>query len=213
MLKIFGAMFSSNVNKVRYTANYIGLDYEFVPVDILKGEQKSREFLQVNPAGKVPVIVDDGFILFESMAIARYLASKNNSPLYPDDLREKALVDQWIDFCSIHLQTATNRIFFNRIIAPKIGIPKDEDTLNAGIKLLEQYLPVLENQLEKNEFLTGSFLSIADINLLAILDPAEPMGININRYKNMYSWFQGLKREEFYTRCHMDYSETLATLG
>lgn len=213
MLKIFGALFSTNVNKVRYTANYIGIYYELIPVDILKGEQKSQEFLQINPVGKVPVMVDDGFILFESMAIARYLSRKHNSDLYPDDFRKSALIDQWIDFCSIHLQTASNRVFFNRIVAPSIGIPKDEDTLNAGIRLLEQYLPILDTQLDRNEFLAGDFLSIADINLLAILDPAEPMGISINRFKNLYNWFQNLKKEDFYTKCHLDYAETLKELG
>lgn len=213
MLKIFGVLYSSNVNKVRYVANYLGIEYELIPVDLLKGEQKSRDFLKLNPVGKVPVMVDEDFFLYESMAISRYLASKHKSDLYPEDIRQRALVDQWIDFCSIHLQTASNRIFFNRIIAPKIGIPKDEDTLNAGIKLLEQYLPVIEDRLDKSEFLAGDFLSIADINLLAVLDPAESMGISINRYPNMYKWFQNLKKEEFYTKCHLDYAETLKELG
>lgn len=213
MLKIFGVLYSSNVNKVRYVANYIGIEYELIPVDLLKGEQKSPDFLKLNPVGKVPVMVDEDFFLYESMAISRYLASKYKSDLYPEDIRQRALVDQWVDFCSIHLQTASNRIFFNRIIAPSIGIPKDEDTLNAGIKLLEQYLPVLEDRLDNNEFLAGDFLSIADINLLAILDPAESMGISINRYPNIYKWFQNLKKEDFYTKCHLDYAETLKELG
>ena len=212
MLKIFGTLFSSNVNKVRYIANYLEADFQLIPVDILKGEQKSQDFLKLNPVGKVPVIVDEDFILYESMAIARYLASKYGSSLYPDDMKKRAIVDQWVDFCSIHVQTASNRIFFNRIVAPKIGIPKDEDTLNAGIKLLEQYLPVLEDQLDRNEFLAGDSFSIADINLLAILDPAESMGISINRYPNLYNWFQNLKKEEFYTKCHLDYAETLKEL-
>ena len=213
MLKIFGVSFSVNVNKVRYTANYIGLDYELIKVDILKGEQKSQEFLAVNPAGKVPVMADDDFILFESMAISRYLASRHRSELYPEDLKKRARVDQWIDFCSIHLQTALNRIFFNRIIAPKIGIPKDEETLNAGLKLVEQFIPVMEGQLEKNEFVAGGFPSLSDINLLAILDPVEAMGLNLNRYPNLYQWFQNLKKEDFYTKCHLDYAETLKELG
>lgn len=213
MLKIFGALFSSNVNKVRYVANYIGIDYELIPVDILKGEQKSQDFLRINPVGKVPVMVEDDFILFESMAIARYLSSSYGSDLYPEELKTRAIVDQWIDFCSIHLQTATNRIFFNRIVAPSIGIPKDEDTLNAGLRLLEQYLPILENQLDRNEFVAGDQLTLADMNLLAVLDPSEAMGISINRYRNLYGWFQNLKKEDFYTKCHMDYAETLKQLG
>lgn len=212
MLKIFGTPFSSNVNKVRFVANYIGIQYELIHVDLLKGEHRSREFLSINPAGKVPVIKDDDFILTESASITRYLAVKYNSSLYPDDLRLRALSDSWTDFCSIHLQTAFNRIFFNRIVAPRIGLPKDEDTLNAGLKLIEQYIPIIEMQLERNEFIAGGFLSIADMNLLAVLDPFEAAGISLNRYTSLYNWFQILRQEDFYTNCHNDYREVLKEL-
>ena len=86
MLKFYGVGVSNNVNKVRFVANALGLDYELQPVNLLEGEQRSPEFLDLNPVGKVPVMQDGEFTLFESMAISKYLANKENSSLYPQDL-------------------------------------------------------------------------------------------------------------------------------
>ena len=71
MLKIYGAEMSPNVNKVRFAANAIGLPFEFKPVNLMAGEQKSPEFLKVNPLGRVPAIDDNGFKLAESNAIMK----------------------------------------------------------------------------------------------------------------------------------------------
>ena len=85
MLKIYGANLSGPANKVRFTANYLGLDYEYVQVKIREGEHRHPEFLAINPVGKIPAMDDDGFVLFESSAIVRYLAEKHDSDLYPKD--------------------------------------------------------------------------------------------------------------------------------
>ena len=79
MLKIYGADLSGPANKVRFVANYLGLKYDYVVVKLREGEHQKPEFLKINPIGKIPAIEDDGFTLFESNAICRYLADKNNS--------------------------------------------------------------------------------------------------------------------------------------
>ena len=81
MLKIYGADLSSPANKVRFAANALGLEYEYIQVKLRDGEHKKSEFLKINPVGKIPVIDDDGFVLFESGAIAKYLCVKHNSAL------------------------------------------------------------------------------------------------------------------------------------
>ncbi len=116
MLTIYGFDFSSPANKVRFAANAMGLKYEYKQVNLLAGEQKSPEFLKLNPIGRVPAIDDNGFKAFESAAIIKYLADKNNSPLYPKDLKKRTIVDQWIDFANIHVATALQRVTFNRVM-------------------------------------------------------------------------------------------------
>lgn len=82
------------------TIRCLGLDVEIIPVDLLKGEQRSPDFLKLNPIGKVPVLDDDGFILAESRAIMAYLVNskKPGSTLYPMNARERAIVDSKLYF-------------------------------------------------------------------------------------------------------------------
>ena len=207
MLKIYGMEQSSNVNKVRFTANALGIEYELKLVNLLEGEQKSEKFLKLNPVGKVPVIQDGDFTMFESSAIIKYLSEKQNSDLYPKDLKARSIIDQWIDFSNIHVQGALNRVSFNRLVAPMIGAEVDENSLNFGLEMLGNYLPILDNQLSVSNYLVGDELTLADINLLAILDPAEVSGVDISGYKNLYDWFNNLKNKDFYTKCHSDFKD------
>ncbi|MGI9533891.1 MAG: glutathione binding-like protein, partial [Thermodesulfobacteriota bacterium] len=63
-----------------------------------------------------------------------------------------------------------------------------------------------------SKYLAGSELTLADINLLSILDPAEVSGVNFSEHQNLQNWFQNLKQQDFYTKCHNDYKETLAAM-
>ena len=129
MLKIYGANLSSPSNKVRFVANALGLKYEYIQVKLREGEQRKPEFLKLNPAGKIPVIVDGDFVLSESGAIIKYLCNKNKSSYYPSDLKRRAIVDQWIDYSIIHVGAAMVRVVFNRLFAPIIKTEIDENSL------------------------------------------------------------------------------------
>ncbi len=103
MLQIYGVELSFPTNKVRFTANALGLEYSFKRVNLAAGEQKQPDFLKLNPIGKVPVLKDDQLCLFESNAICRYLARKEKSPLFPEELSKQAIVDQWMEIASMRL--------------------------------------------------------------------------------------------------------------
>ena len=212
MLKIYGIDLSSPVNKVRFVANALGLSYEFVRVNIMAGETQTESYLKMHPAGKIPVIDDDGFILFESTAIAKYLIAKNNSDLYPSELKAIAIEDQWIDFGSFHIGTAMTRVTFNRVLAPIINAPVDTQSLKDGLAFLDRFLPIVETQLSKNKFLSGEKMSLADINLLSILDPAEAGDINLSGYQNLTKWRENLMSQEFYTKCHKSFTDVLQAM-
>jgi glutathione S-transferase len=212
MLTIYGFDFSSPANKVRFAANAMGLIYEYKRVNLMAGEQKTPEFLKLNPTGRVPAIDDDGFKVFESAVIIKYLADKNNSPLYPKDLQKRTIVDQWIDFTNIHVAAALQRVTFNRVFFRIMNIEKDERSLSDGLKFLDVYLPVLEKQLTEAKFLAGNEMTLADINLLATLDPAELSSVDLSIYPSLFNWRKNLRTQSFYTKCHSSLDEVLQAM-
>jgi len=209
MLIIYGSDLSGPANKVRMTANYLGLKYEYKKIDLRGGEQKKPEFLKINPAGKIPAIDDDGFLLFESGAIIKYLSDKNKSALYPHGLKERAAVDQWLDFITLHVGGAMQKITYNRVFAQRIGVAVDENSLKEGQAFLARFLPVVEEQLSKNPCIVGKQLTLADIALLTILDPAEVSGVDLSPYPQIMKWRNNLRAQDFYTACHKEYGESL----
>jgi glutathione S-transferase len=213
MLKIYGADLSPPSNKVRFVANELGLDYEYISMNLVSGENHSERHLKLHPGGKVPVIDDDGFVLFESNAIIRYLAAKCESPLYPPGAKQRALVDQWADFVSHHIATAVSRVLVNRVFAPFLNQEVDERSLADGLSFLERFLPVVDAPLETRRYLAGGELTLADFNLLSALDPAEVAQVGLSGYMNITRWRQDLMGRDFYTKCHKSYGDVLAAIA
>jgi glutathione S-transferase len=212
MLTIYGTELSSPSNKVRFVANEMGLEYVYKSVNLISGENQSPEHLKLHPAGKVPVIDDDGFVLFESTAIIRYLAAKCDSTLYPAGAKQRALVDQWADFASHHVGTAVSRVLVNRVFAPFLNQEVDERSLAEGLSFLERFLPVVDTPLEERRYLAGGELTLADFSLLAALDPAEVAQVDLSGYLNVTRWRQDLMGRDFYTKCHKSYGDVLAAI-
>ncbi len=207
MIKLYGLGLSFNVSKVRYCLNYLNLTYDWVQTNPIDGENKTPEYKNISPTGKIPAIDIDGFKLFESSSINRYLAAANNSPIYPQDAKKRAVVDAWTDYVGIHVAQALGRVLFNRVFAPMAGKPVDQESIRVGLEFLDQYFPILENQLSQNPYLAGKEFSLADINLLAILDPCELAQISIERYPAIKKWRAGLKSQPFYQKCYRDYTQ------
>ncbi len=209
MLTIYGSDLSSPANKVRFVANYLGLEYEYKKINLGAGEHRTPEILKLNPIGKVPFIDDDGFVLAESGAIIKYFADKVGSTIYPKGLKERAIVDQEIDFVNLHVNAALQKIVYNRIFAARRKIAVDERALEEGIGFLSRFLPIVEEQLAKNPYLVGQALTLADFTLLSGLDPAEAANIDLSPYPYIRSWREKLRIQDFYTKCHKQYSDAL----
>lgn len=141
---------------------------------------------------------DDGFVLFESNAIVKYLAQKNQSSLYPQVIKKRAKIDQWMDFISIHIRGAFVRVFWNTVGVRFMGEEPDQNSLHTGLKFLDSYLPVVDNQLSKSRYLAGDELTLADFCLLAELDGAEMMQLDLSNYSHLTKWRDDLKKQKFY---------------
>jgi len=212
MIILKGMEVSPAVNKVRFVLNHLGLDYRFDRVNLAAGEGQAPDYLKLNPTGKIPVLIDGDFAIWESNAIIKYLARRQNSPIYPADLKKQALVDQWMDFGSLHAANAMSRLTYNMLIAPRRGEAPDTRSMEDGRKFLNRYLPIIDAQLGKSKHLAGQELSLADFNMLSALDPAEVCEVDLSSYTNLNKWRSELQKQAFYTKCYTSYADFLAAM-
>lgn len=202
MVDIYYHPISTPALTVLFAAEAMGIDYSKTVIDLQTGEQRSDAYKAINPYSRVPAIVDGDFKLSESSAIARYLARKAKSPLYPADFKSQAKVDQWSDFVVHHVRNPVSRVQFNRIVAPMIGQEPDEKSLQFGLHMLESNLPIIEERLLENAFLCGENMSLADICLVGALEPVKMAQIDISAYPTLKKWLDARRSESFYSNIH-----------
>lgn len=208
MIKLYGFELSFPVNRVRLCLNAMNHEYEFIRINPLAGEAQTEDYLKINPGGKIPAIDDNGFTLFESNAIMKYLCRKYRSDFYPEDINAQADVDKWLDYTAIHLANGVGRVLFNKYLAKIVGVDVDERSLQDGYSFIERFLGIIDKQLGTSSFLASNTISIADFCLLATVDPAEAIEINMEDYPNVNAWRNKLMQESFYTDMHSSYGET-----
>lgn len=212
MLILYGMPLSSPVNKVRFLLNYLALPYQFEIVHLPSGENKQSSYLKINPIGKIPAINDDGFCLAESNAIMRYLANKHDTDLYPEALQARAVVEQWIDFSSHHIGMSVSKVMYNKHFYKMMGLDIDERSLQEGYEFLARFLPVLEGQLSQYQYIASDEMSLADLALLAALDPSEVAGIDLSQYAYLSAWRKKLMDSSFYQACYSSYTDLFTNL-
>jgi glutathione S-transferase len=171
-----------------------------VEVD-LRTASSNRELLAVNPNGKVPVLVDDDFILWESRAINAYLASRHpEGNLYPPDPRQRALVDQWSLWQAIHLGPAMQKVGFERFVKSRYGLGQpDEAAAAASHKETLRYLAVLETRLAGRRWVVDD-LSLADFALASTFMLRKPAGISLNDFPAVAAWIERVEALDSWQR-------------
>ncbi|WP_328186587.1 glutathione S-transferase family protein [Marinobacter sp. OP 3.4] len=171
MMKLYGAP-PTRVLRVIWLLNELGLEYDMLPVDLLSGEQMNPEFLALNPAAKVPVLVDGGVVMTESAAIQLYLAEKHpQAGFIPETVEERGQMYRWIFFLVTEIEQPLWRIGRHTLLYP------EDRRLPQDIALARQecldMVAVLEKHMEGREFLVGDRLSVADFNAAYTLDWAN----------------------------------------
>src|SRR2546421_6921601 len=155
--------------RVRWTLQELGVDFESVTVDLVAGENRRPEFLAINPAGKLPVLVDDGRVLTESVAIVLYLAEKYpDRGLIPSDLAERAQVNRWLLFAATELEQPLWRISRHTALYPEDKrLPGDVTLARQEFK---EMAAVLEKHLQGRQFVVGDGATVADFVMAYTLD-------------------------------------------
>ena len=201
MLTLYGNKMSGSCQKVEYVLQILHVPFENKQLDFQK-DLKTDWYLKIHPAGKIPSIDDHGFVLFESGAICRYLCEKHGGQLIPADLRHRALMEQWIDFVNLHVSSAVGKVAFNRVFAPMFGMPVNESSIEAGLKDLDRFFPILDAQIARDGYVAGSVLSLADIALLSALAYVDSAKIDVAKYAHISKWLSGLKSQDWYKKVH-----------
>ncbi len=200
MFRLYG-FFTQNSLKTLYVLEELGSEFEFQFVNLGEGEQRSEEFAQKTPVGKVPLLEHDGETLFESGAICRYVANVSDSPLYPADKMQRAKVDQWMDFFSCHLGHWFTKMFFEAVIRPKfkLGDPDEVGVAEAN-KFANQQLKIIDGLLQDSDWLANDELSIADLFAFAYIEQHRAIEFSLDAYPNVKQWFESIDGRESIAR-------------
>ena len=187
-LKIYGVA-RSRAFRVLWMAKELGLDYEHVKVDFATGETRAPAHLALNPNGHVPVIDDDGFVLWESMAINLYLAKKYGAGgLYPTRLGDEARAWQWSFWGMTEVERSVLTALMHRAVHP--ADKRDAAAADAAEKTLRPPLGVLDGVLARSTNLLGDSFTVADLNVASILAWARPAQINMAAFPRVAEWLK-----------------------
>jgi glutathione S-transferase len=165
MLKIWGRKNSSNVRKPLWAAEELGLAYEAIDAGGAFGVVDTPEYRAMNPNGRVPVIEDDGFVLWESNAIVRYLMARHaaGSAWYPADLQARATADKWMDWTTSSFAGPFRTVFWGVLRTP--ADQQDWSAIKAAIKECEALLTMADQALATRPYLSGDEIGMGDIPL------------------------------------------------
>eukprot|EP00753_Platysulcus_tardus_P017527 PLAT6429.1.p1 GENE.PLAT6429.1~~PLAT6429.1.p1 ORF type:complete len:227 (+),score=34.94 PLAT6429.1:49-681(+) len=178
VLKLYGNPISTCTRRVATVCKELDIPYELISIDFAKGEHKSPAFLEKQPFGQVPYIDDDGFILFESRAIARYLAAKAGSPLLPTNLKDLARFEQAASIEQANFDPFASGIAFEKVFKGFRGLATDDARVAEYATALEGKLDAYEKILSKQKYLAGDNITLADLFHLPYGSMLAPVGFN-----------------------------------
>lgn len=190
MLRIWGRTNSVNVKKALWAAEELRLPYERIDAGMQHGVTRTPEYMRMNPNSLVPTIDDDGFILWESHSIVRYLCAKHAAgTLWPTDLKARADAERWMDW-AFTFQSAMRAVFWGLIRTP----PEKRDTkaIEEGCRKSAELLAVPEQTLAKQPYLAGSGFTMADIPLGCEVQRWMRVPIERPRLPAVEGWFERL---------------------
>jgi len=181
-LRIYGIA-RTRAFRALWIANELGISYEHLPIEI--GGLRSPEFLAINPNGRLPVIVDGEFVLFESLAITLYLAKKHSpGKLYPGTLEGEAKAWQWSFWAIAEVDRGVNIWSLHAVRLP----PDERDTAlrEEALKVIAAPFKVLDAAVSKQPYMVGDGFTVADLNVAAVICRAIDM--DLSAWPHLKDW-------------------------
>lgn len=185
MIQIYGSPLSS-AGRCYWMLEELGLPYQTMPLDMKTKEHKSESFLKLNPNGKIPVLVDGDFVLWESMAITNYLAHKYNSPLKGQNPEEEGLILQWSFWALAEFQAPVIQWLIQEVFVP--AEKRNHQVIEHAQKVLPHLLEVLDKSLHGKSYLVSERFSLADLHVASVVNILPALKYDLSTYSNITKW-------------------------
>lgn len=202
MLRIWGRKNSSNVRKVLWCAEEVGVAYENIEVGGAFGQVDEPVYRQKNPNGLVPTLEDGELVLWESNAIVRYLAARyGEGRLYPDDPTVRAGADKWMDWTTSSFAAPFRPLFWGMLRTPVEQ--RDEHAIGAALARCGELLRIPERALAERPYLSGDAFAMGDIPLGCFIYGWFEMPIERPELPHLAAWYARLRERPAFRRAVM----------
>src|SRR6478609_7963224 len=190
-MKIFGDPLSTNTRKVLTTLAELSMPYELVHVNFARGEHKHDAHLERQPFGQMPALDDDGFVLYETHAMCRYLDARAGGVLMPSELRARALVDQWMSVESANFSAYAMKFVYHYLLHVEQAAP----VMDHAATGFDKALSILAKELSVKPYIGGKAFTLADICYMpyfeyVMLTPAES---HVSKYPSILAWWSNVR--------------------
>jgi glutathione S-transferase len=201
-MKLHTFVGSPHTHRVEAVLSHLGLDVEIEFHDLAAGGLRAADYVALNPNGRVPLLVDGSFKLWESNAIMQYLADKVGSEtLFPRDARRRADVVRWQFWESTHFNKALGTLAFELTARPRLNRgPSPAGLVDLALADLGLFAPVLEHHLAGREYLVGDTLTIADYSMVTFESYRPIVPLDWKAYPNVNAYFDRVGKSEHWVR-------------
>ena len=195
MLEIWGRKNANQVIQVLWTLAELELDYQRHSIGTRNGDLETEEYKSLNPNSKIPTIRDNGFVMWESHAIIRYLARQYGlGTLYPDDPQKAAMSDQWMTWSTDSFMGTFFPVFWQLVRTEESE--RDYKKIAEMAKQSSEILQILENHLVKNNFVAGEQFTYGDIPLGVLIHKYFVLDIERPSLPGIEAWYERLSLRE-----------------
>jgi glutathione S-transferase len=199
MIEVWGRRSSSNVQKVIWALDELGLEFKRHTVGGSFGGNRDPDYLKMNPNGLVPVLGDGDVTMFESNAIVRYLGARyGEGTLRPKDAKGLAAAEQWMEWQNLNVAPAISAIFMNEVRTPKAQ--RNPNAIAAAEANLAKTLPIADKALASSRWFAGDSFSYGDIIMGVLYWRYSKVGANTLDVPNIKRWFEALQQRPAYKK-------------
>lgn len=193
MIQLYGIS-ASRAFRCLWLLEELGVAYEHIPLDFRGDDTQAPAYRAINPNGRIPAMVDGELVLFESMAINLYLASRydDGQGMWPHDIADQGRTYQWSFWVMSEVEHALLSVLMHGSLLPETRRDPAKVSRNTG--LLQQPFAVLEQALAGSDYLLGDHFSLADLNVAAVLSWARAAHMQLGDYPRLQSWLKTCTR-------------------
>ena len=196
-MKLYAVVGSGNCRKVQATTSNLGIEIDIEYLDFFAGDLTTPEYLALNPNGRVPVLIDNGFTLWESNAIMQYLADKvPGNPLFPQDPQTRADVVRWQCWELAHFNNAFANVAFETVLkAVFLKQEPNQVLVDSAIESLQGFASILDSHLANRDYVVGGAITLADYSIINIEGFKEMIPFDWSGYPRLNAYFDRMRAD------------------